>query len=80
LLIARAIENQACVVGVNRIGQDATGLDYSGDSLAIAGDGELLLDMQNEMGANRVVLDGTALQTYRAQFPCQMDADDFQLE
>jgi predicted amidohydrolase len=80
LLIARAIENQACVVGVNRIGQDATGLDYSGDSLAIAGDGELLLDMQNEMGAARVVLDGTALQSYRAEFPCQMDADDFQLE
>jgi omega-amidase len=80
LLIARAIENQACVVGVNRIGQDATGLDYSGDSLAIAGDGELLLDMQNEMRAARVVLDGTALQAYRREFPCQMDADDFRLE
>jgi hypothetical protein len=36
--------------------------------------------MQNEMGAARVVLDGDALQTYRAGFPCQMDADDFQLE
>ena len=80
LLIARAIENQACVVGVNRIGEDATGLDYSGDSLAIAGDGELLLDMENEKGAARVILDGTALHNYRAGFPCQADADDFRLE
>ena len=80
LLIARAIENQACVVGVNRIGEDANGLNYSGDSLAIAGDGELLLDMQNESGAARVILDGTALHNYRAGFPCQMDADDFQLQ
>ena len=68
------------MVGVNRIGQDATGLDYSGDSLAIAGDGELLLDMKNDMGAVSVVLDGSALQNYRASFPCQMDADDFTLE
>jgi predicted amidohydrolase len=54
LLIARAIENQACVIGVNRIGADANGLDYSGDSLAIAGDGELLADMQNDAGSTRV--------------------------
>ena len=36
LLVARAIENLACVVGVNRIGSDARGMDYSGDSLAIS--------------------------------------------
>ena len=47
LLVARAIENLACVVGVNRIGQDANGVDYNGDSLAIAADGELLADLQN---------------------------------
>ncbi|MEH6635619.1 MAG: amidohydrolase [Halioglobus sp.] len=79
LLLARAIENQACVVGVNRIGADAKGLDYSGDSLAIAGDGELLLDLQNENGAARVILDGAGLQSYREGFPCQLDADSFQL-
>ncbi len=45
LLIARAIENQACVVGVNRLGSDANGWDYSGDSLAVAADGELLIDL-----------------------------------
>jgi omega-amidase len=80
LLIARAIENQACVIGVNRIGSDARGLDYSGDSLAVAADGTLLADLQNENGATRVVLDGAALLRYREEFPCHLDADGFQVE
>jgi omega-amidase len=80
LLIARAIENLACVVGVNRIGADARGLQYSGDSLAVAADGKILQDSLNENSAARVVLDGAALQTYREEFPCQLDADSFQLD
>ncbi len=80
LLIARAIENLACVVGVNRIGADAGGQRYSGDSLAIAADGKILLDALNENGAAQVILDSAALQTYREEFPCQLDADRFQLE
>jgi predicted amidohydrolase len=80
LLVARAIENLACVVGVNRIGADARGLQYSGDSLAIAADGEILLDAKNRHEAARVVLDGAALQLYRQEFPCQLDADSFQLD
>lgn len=35
LLQARAIENQAYVVGVNRVGEDANGFIYSGDSSII---------------------------------------------
>jgi predicted amidohydrolase len=35
LLVARAIENQAYVVGVNRVGIDGKSLNYSGDSLMI---------------------------------------------
>ena len=80
LLLARAIENLACVVGVNRIGSDARGLDYSGDSLAIAADGVILHDMTNESGAARIVLSSAALQSYREGFPCQLDADSFQLD
>lgn len=41
LLQARAIENQAYVVGVNRVGSGG-GLDYSGDSRIIDPRGELL--------------------------------------
>lgn len=35
LLQARAIENQCFVVGVNRVGKDSNGFDYSGDSTLI---------------------------------------------
>ena len=68
------------MVGVNRIGSDARGLDYSGDSMAIAADGSILSDMTNENGAARVILSGAALQNYRESFPCQLDADGFQLD
>ena len=80
LLVARAIENLACVIGVNRIGSDARGLDYSGDSLAIGADGVLLRDMLNENGAARIILSGAELQGYREGFPSQLDADSFQLD
>ena len=80
LLVARAIENLACVIGVNRIGSDARGLDYSGDSLAIGADGVLLKDMLNENGAARIILSGAELQSYREGFPSQLDADSFQLD
>jgi len=79
LLIARAIENQACVVGVNRVGSDAKGLAYSGDSLAIAGDGTVISDMKDENCAAQFELSGDELAQYRAQFPCHLDADAFQM-
>jgi len=79
LLIARAIENLACVVGVNRIGSDANGLDYSGDSLAIAASGEIISDMQNTLGITWLEFDAQQLTQYRTQFPFQGDADSFQI-
>ena len=80
LLIARAIENQACVVGVNRIGADANGLTYSGDSLAIDSRGELLADLQDRAEVRDVTFSASALMEYRNEFPCHMDADDFTLK
>lgn len=40
LLMARAIENQAYVIGVNRIGTDGKGIEHSGDSALISPLGE----------------------------------------
>lgn len=79
LLIARAIENQACLVGVNRIGNDANGLSYSGDSLAIAADGDILLDLENSDRREQCVFSAEDLLTYRESFPCHLDADEFEL-
>ncbi len=43
LLVARAIENQCYVLGVNRMGLGG-GLEYAGDSLLIDPLGEILVD------------------------------------
>ncbi len=79
LLIARAIENQACVIGVNRIGSDANGLSYNGDSLAVRADGELLLDMKDRSGIESALLSSQALKDYRESFPFHVDRDEFSL-
>jgi predicted amidohydrolase len=44
LLVARAIENQAYVVGVNRVGVDGLGVDHVGGSVVIDPMGEVLAD------------------------------------
>ncbi|MCL7153726.1 amidohydrolase, partial [Escherichia coli] len=46
LLAARAIENQVYVAGCNRVGDDPNGLNYSGDSLIISPQGEILADAE----------------------------------
>lgn len=79
LLVARAIENLACVAGVNRIGSDANGLDYSGDSLAVEADGSTALDLQSVAGVQSVTLDAAKLSSYRDKFPFHADADEFEL-
>ncbi len=79
LLCARAIENQACVVGVNRLGEDKHNRTYCGDSLAFDAKGEMLLDLKNDNGTASVKLSGAAMSRYRDEFPCWRDADIFNL-
>ena len=79
LLIARAIENQAYCIGLNRIGADDNGLSYAGDSLVLAADGTLLLDCEDSAGVFYATLDYAAMEQYRGKFPCHKDADSFEL-
>ncbi len=79
LLQARAIENQAYVVGVNRVGVDGKGYRYSGDSLAVDYLGELLIDQPDEW-VETVTFDMELLNTYRHKFPAWQDADEFSLK
>ena len=79
LLQARAIENLAAVVGVNRIGSDANGLDYVGDSLAIDARGRLLADLADRDAVETVTFSGADLCAYREAFPAHLDADAFSL-
>jgi omega-amidase len=79
LLIARAIENQSYCIGLNRIGEDGNNIVYSGDSLAIAADGIILLDCEDRDGVFECSLSAEAKETYRRKFPSHMDRDSFQM-
>tara|TARA_B100000929_G_scaffold66173_1_gene50489 strand:- start:828 stop:1643 length:816 start_codon:yes stop_codon:yes gene_type:complete len=80
LLQARAIENLAPVIGVNRVGEDAKGLAYSGDSMLIDAKGEALIDeARDEPFIKTGVLDRDELAAFREKFPAWQDADAFQL-
>lgn len=80
LLQARAIENQAYVFGCNRVGQDANGLNYRGDSLIVDYLGQPLAELAPEQsGILYAEADLAALQQFRQQFPAALDADAFEL-
>ena len=79
LLTARAIENQAYVVGVNRIGSDGNDVEYCGDSGFIHPDGHWIADLANTDTYRIVALELADLQQYRTSFPAWQDADDFTL-
>ncbi len=72
LLIARAIENQAYVVGVNRCGQDPQ-LAYPGRSLVIDPQGNVLADAGSGEGILQADLDRDALLAWRQAFPALAD-------
>jgi omega-amidase len=77
LLCARAIENQCYVVGVNRVGDDAKNIHYSGNSLVIDPMGQVLYHMADEEDVNTITLSKEKLNEVRTKFPFLNDADDF---
>ncbi len=72
LLKARAIENQAYVIGVNRCGRDPN-VEYPGHSQIISPRGEVLADAGESEGVVRAELDLPELQAYRQKFPALDD-------
>jgi len=72
LLAARAIENQAYVVGVNRVGRDPS-LHYHGASMIIGPAGEILADADDTPQVLRADLDAEKVTAWRATFPALRD-------
>ena len=72
LLQARAIENQAYVVGVNRCGTDPYHT-YSGHSLIMNPHGEIVADAGEEEQVIKARPDLNELQEYRRAFPAVPD-------
>ncbi len=75
LLRARAIENQSYVIGVNRVGRDGNGLEYSGDSVAVGPQGAVLFEQAWQECSTTLTLQRSVLEAYRAAFPFWKDAD-----
>lgn len=80
LLRARAIENQAFVAGVNRVGEDGHGVPHAGDSVVVDFGGQALAELEDRAGIATVPLDLAALRAWRDKFPAHLDADAFILE
>lgn len=77
LLQARAIENQAYCIGVNRVGRDGKDIAYSGDSSVFDPLGETLWQHSDTEAVHTVQLSRRKLEETRSQFPFLRDADTF---
>ena len=72
LLLARAIENQAFVLGVNRTGDDPH-LRYAGGSIAVGPRGEVLGELGDEEAVLSVEIEPALVRAWRAEFPAHRD-------
>jgi len=81
LLKARAIENMAYCVGVNRVGLDGNNFEYSGHSAAYDVLGNRLdTILENQDVVEIVSLDKAAIKKYREKLNFLNDRDNFTLE
>lgn len=80
LLQARAIENQAFVIGVNRVGNDGNNIEHSGDSMIIDPLGEILYHGVGKEEVFTLTLEKEKLDAIRERFPFWKDADRFHID
>ena len=78
LLIARAIENQSYVVGVNRIGK-ALNVLHNGDSVILDPLGQKISKTTTKSSMETITLSMENLINFRKQFPVFYDADSFKI-
>jgi len=80
LLQARAIENQAYWIGVNRVGEDNNGLHYSGESQVINSRGLVISHAEPYQEAVlHCTLEAEPLLRFRQKFPLGPDWDGFEI-
>ncbi|PKN15926.1 MAG: hypothetical protein CVU66_02785 [Deltaproteobacteria bacterium HGW-Deltaproteobacteria-23] len=73
LLVARAIENQLFVLGVNRIGTDGNGLQYESSSMIVSPDGKVLQPVFSFGELDIYDIDLEDVLQYRSSFPTVRD-------
>lgn len=81
LLLARSIENQAYMIGVNRVGNDGPGNRYSGDSMIVSPKGEIISQgREGEEDTLSATLSYSELVRFRNKFNVGLDWDRFTIE
>lgn len=78
LLQARAIENQAWVVGVNRVGSEPE-LEYVGDSMVVDFMGRIIADAEERESIEIVEIESEEIARFRERFNVARDADNFEI-
>lgn len=81
LLIARAIENQCYVAGLNRVGNDGNDIYHSGESAVINCKGENIGSIPlHEECMETITLNKQELNDFRKQLPFIEDGDNFTIK
>ncbi|MCC5946218.1 MAG: nitrilase family protein [Bernardetiaceae bacterium] len=79
LLCARAIENSAYTVGLNRVGKDGNGILYKGESAVYDAKGDCLNYIGKQATAQNITISAQHLNRYREKFAVHLDADSFNI-
>jgi omega-amidase len=80
LIAARAIENQAYVIGVNRVGHDGNEVYHSGDSTCIDPNGNVVYYKRDEEDMYTFPIIADEVKKTRRALPFLKDADRFTLD
>lgn len=80
LLPARAIENQAFVIALNRVGHDGNEIYYSGDSTCLNPSGNVVYYKRDEEDLYTFTINKDDVQNIRSQMQFLKDADEFKLK
>lgn len=79
LLIARAIENQSYTIGLNRVGTDAHGIYYAGNSCVLDFAGQHLAHLGPQPMVKTLRVNKAAQQLFRKKLAFLPDQDDFSI-
>lgn len=79
LIPARAVENQAYVVAVNRVGHDGNEIYHSGDSMCIDPNGKVIYYKPNDEDLYTFPINLEEVEKSRRNFPFLQDGDDFKI-
>lgn len=80
LLVARAIENLAYTIGVNRVGNDGNDISYAGDSVVLDYAGQALYEVSQIENISTITISYQAQQVFRQRFAFLQDQDRFEIQ